>query len=235
MKFESTLIPGRLVKRYKRFLADVELENGALITAHCMNSGSMMGLAAPGSRVWLSPATNPDAKLRYKWEIVEIDGTLVGINTGHPNKIAAAAIAGGDIPELSGYATIRREVKYGTNSRIDLLLEDDNGKRPPAYVEIKNVTLKRGLGAEFPDAVTERGAKHLRELAEIVKSGGRAVMFYIAQRNDCPHFSLAEDIDKRYAEAFRAARDSGVEAIAYSCDVSPQEIRIAKAMPIQIN
>lgn len=234
MKFDYPLIPGRLVKRYKRFLADVSLADGTEVTAHCMNSGSMMGLAAPGSPVWLSPATNPDNKLKFKWELVEADGALVGINTGHPNKLAAEAIAAGVVPELGGYGTIRREVKYGANSRIDLLLEDHAAGRPPAHVEIKNVTLKRGMDAEFPDAVTERGAKHLREMAEVVKNGGRAVMFYIAQRADCTHFCLAEDIDPRYAQAFRAARDAGVEVIAYACDLSPTEIRVSRPLVLKV-
>ncbi|MDA5193453.1 DNA/RNA nuclease SfsA [Govanella unica] len=235
MKFDHPLLPGRLVKRYKRFLADVSLPDGQIVTAHCMNSGSMLGLATPGSPVWLSPSTNPANKLKYKWELVEIDGALVGINTGHPNKLGAEAITEGLIPELGGYATIRREVKYGTNSRIDLLLEGHQNGLPPAHVEIKSVTLKRGPEAEFPDAVTERGTKHLREMAEIVKNGGRAIMFYIAQRADCTHFCLAEDIDPRYAQAFRAARDAGVEAIAYACDLSPTEIRVARPLALNID
>lgn len=234
MKFDYPLIPGHLVKRYKRFLADVTLADGTIVTAHCMNSGSMLGLTAPGSPVWLSPATNPANKLRYKWELVESDGTLVGINTGHPNKLAAEAIAAGAIPELAGYDAIRREVKYGTNSRIDLLLEASREGRPPAHVEIKNVTLKRGAAAEFPDAVTARGAKHLHEMAEVVKNGGRAVMFYIAQRADCTHFCLAEDIDPRYAQAFRAAREAGVEAIAYACDVDLTAIRVARPLSLGV-
>lgn len=234
MKFIYPLITGRLIKRYKRFLADVELDDGEICTAHCMNSGSMRGLAAPGNRVWLSHVTNPKAKLRYKWELVEVDGALVGINTAHPNTLGAEAINAGLIPELQGYRTIRREVKYGVNSRIDLLLEDHEGNLPPAHIEIKSVTLKRGMAAEFPDAVTARGTKHLNELADVVRNGGRAVMFYIAQRADCTHFSLAGDIDPSYAVAFRAALEAGVEAIAYSCVLTPEEIRVAAPLELKL-
>lgn len=234
MNFATPLISGRLIKRYKRFMADVLLDDGAVVTAHCMNSGSMMGLAAPDYRVWLSPVENPEAKLRYRWEMVEVEGSLVGINTAHPNRIAAIAIAEGRVPELAGYRSIRREVKYGSNSRIDLLLEDHEQGLPPAYVEVKNVTLKRGDAAEFPDAVTARGAKHLRELAEMVSQGFRAVMLYIAQRADCTHFSLAGDIDPAYEAAFRAAQAAGVEMLAYDCALSPEGIRLANPLPIRL-
>jgi len=231
MKFEHTLIPGRLIKRYKRFLADVELENGDVVTAHCMNSGSMMGLKDPGNRVWISPATNPKAKLNWKWELVEVDGARVGINTGHPNKLAEEAIRAECIPELTGYQSIRREVKYGENSRIDLLLED-HASAPLAYVEVKNVTLKRGQEAEFPDAVTARGTKHLLELANVVQNGARGVMLYVAQRDDCTHFSIAGDIDPAYASALKDAMAAGVEVLAWSCTLSPEEIRIERPMEI---
>lgn len=231
MKFEHTLIPGRLIKRYKRFLADVELENGDVVTAHCMNSGSMMGLKDPGNRVWISPATNPKAKLNWKWELVEVDGARVGINTGHPNKLAEEAIRAEHIPELAGYQSIRREVKYGENSRIDLLLED-HASAPLAYVEVKNVTLKRGQEAEFPDAVTARGTKHLRELANVVNNGARGIMLYVAQRDDCTHFSIAGDIDPAYASALKDAMAAGVEVLAWSCTLSPEEIRIERPMEI---
>lgn len=233
MKFEHTLTPGRLVKRYKRFLADVELENGELVTAHCMNSGSMMGLRDPGNRVWLSPATNPKAKLAWKWELVEVDGALVGINTGHPNKLAEEAIRSGAIPSLSGYGSVRREVKYGENSRIDLLL-DDHPQAPRAYVEVKNVTLRRGGAAEFPDAVTARGTKHLHELARMAQDGARAVMLYIAQREDCSHFSIADDIDPTYAQALNKARAAGVEIEVRSCTISLDEIRVAGPLDFHI-
>jgi sugar fermentation stimulation protein A len=167
MIFPDPLVRGTLLRRYKRFLADVDLETGETVTAHCANSGSMLSVDAPGSEVWLSPARNPDRKLKYTWELIRIGETLVGINTGHPNAIVAEAVAAGEIPELNGYTSARREVKYGRNSRIDLLLEGPG--RPRCFVEVKNVTLKRESGpdypVEFPDAVTARGTKHLLELS----------------------------------------------------------------------
>ena len=190
MLFPDPLVPGRLVRRYKRFLADIELDDGAVVTAHCANPGSMLGLHEPGSRVWLSPARNPARKLKFTWELVQADGTLVGINTAHPNALAAEAIAAGTVAELGGYADPRREVKYGRNSRIDLLLSSDH--RPDCYMEIKNVHLLRREGlAEFPDSVTARGAKHLEELSAMVAAGHRAVMFYLVQRDDCERFAIA--------------------------------------------
>jgi sugar fermentation stimulation protein A len=219
MRFPTPLIPATLVKRYKRFLADVVLSDGTAITAHVANPGSMIGLAAPGSRVWLSKSESPTRKLPYSWELVEVDfGTgleLVGVNTAHPNPLVGAALAAGAIPGLTGYASIRREVKYGRNSRVDFLLE--SAARPPCYVEIKNVHLMRKPGlAEFPDARTERGAKHLEELGDAVEAGCRAVMLYLVQIGSARRFSLARDIDPRYGTAFDRARSRGVEAMALS-------------------
>jgi sugar fermentation stimulation protein A len=236
MRFPSPLTRGTLLRRYKRFLADITLAGGGEITAHCANPGSMMGLAEPGSEVWLSANTNPKAKLDWRWELVRVaDDHLVCINTAHPNRIGEAAIGAGDIPELAGYGKLRREVKYGQNSRIDILLEDD--ARPPCYVEIKSVTLRRPDGdhptaAEFPDAVTKRGAKHLMELAEVAENGGRAVMLYLVQRGDCDHFRVAADIDPGYAAALAEARARGVEALCYACDVQPESIEIAGPLPV---
>jgi len=236
VKFPTPLTKGRLLRRYKRFLADIMLDGGEEITAHCANPGSMMGLAEPGSEVWLSPNTNPKAKLDWRWELVRTTGDhLVCINTAHPNRIGEEAIGDGAIPELAGYASLRREVKYGQNSRIDILLEDD--ARPPCYVEIKSVTLHRPLGghasaAEFPDAVTKRGAKHLGELADMVDTGARAVMLYLAQRNDCDHFRIAADIDPAYAAAMAEARARGVEALCYACDITPEGIWIDRPLPL---
>lgn len=235
MLFPDPLIPGTLIKRYKRFLADVQLEGGEEVTAHCANPGSMLGLAEPGSRVWLSPSNNPKRKLKFSWELIEVDlgkgPALVGINTSHPNGLVADAIEAGQISELSGYAGIRREVKYGENSRIDILLEDDT--KPLCYVEIKNVHLMRDAGlAEFPDSVTARGAKHLNELSQMVRDGHRSVMVYLVQRDDAKRFALARDIDKNYAAAFDAARAVGVEAIAYDCRLTPEGIDVSKALPI---
>lgn len=236
MKFETPLLKGTLVKRYKRFFADVVLESGETVVAHCANSGSMLSVKPEGAPVWISPANNPKRKLKFTWEIVEIEGHNVGINTGHPNRIVAEAIEAGQIKELKGYDSIRREVKYGKNSRIDILLEADG--KPPCYVEVKNVTMRRDLTknghAEFPDSVTTRGAKHLVELADMVAEGHRAVMFYMVQRGDCPAFSIAGDIDPDYQAGLVSALKSGVEALCYECSVTPEEIAIAKALPMDL-
>jgi sugar fermentation stimulation protein A len=235
MRFATPLVPATLVRRYKRFLADVVLPGGEEITAHVANPGAMTGLAAAGARVWLSKSDNPKRKLPWSWELVEVDfgggGELVGVNTGHPNGLAAEAIAAGLIPELSGYASARREVRYGKNSRVDVLLEDP--ARPPCYVEIKNVHLmrKRGL-AEFPDAVTARGAKHLDELAAMVAAGNRAVMLFLIQIGSAERFALAADIDPTYAAAFARARAAGVEAIAWRCAITAGAIMCAAPVPI---
>ncbi len=234
MKFAAPLASGRLVKRYKRFLADVVLdENGSEVTAHCANPGSMLGLKEPGSRVWLSQSDNPKRKLKYSWEIIEADGALVGINTAHPNRLVEEAIEAGRIKALSGYETLRREVKYGKNSRIDILLEDRNGKK--TYVEVKNVHLMRQAGlAEFPDSVTARGAKHLAELADMVAEGHGAAMVFLVQRPDCDRLSLASDIDPAYASAFAAAREAGVNTYAIGCDVTLDGIEAVRTVNIEI-
>ncbi len=230
MKFPEPLIEGRLISRYKRFLADVELENGAIVVAHCANSGSMLGCAAPGSRVYLSPNQNPKAKLDWRWEMIEIDGGLVGINTSHPNRMVEVAIEDGTIVELQGYAAMRREVKYGQNSRIDILLEGPG----LCYVEVKNVTLKVGQEAQFPDSVTTRGAKHLRELTQMVVDGHRAVMVYLVQRTDCSHFRPAADIDPTYAVELKAAHEAGVEILCYQCSLTPSAIEVTRPMAYTI-
>lgn len=236
MRFPSQLVEGRLIKRYKRFLSDVELLTGETVTAHCANPGSMLGLAAPGSRVWLSKSDNPKRKLAYSWELIEVDlgrgPTLVGINTSSPNGAVAAAIEQGLIPELSGYASMRREVRYGRGSRVDILLEHES--RPPCYVEIKNVHLMRAAGlAEFPDSVTARGAKHLAELSRVVAAGARAVMVYFVQRGDAEAFALAEDIDPAYAAAFRSAASAGVEALAVTSVVSLAGLALPQPIPMR--
>ena len=236
MKFASPLIRGRLIKRYKRFLADVKLDDGTTITCTCPNTGSMLGLTGPGAIVWLSQSDNPTRKYRHTWEMIENDAgagpTLVGINTVHPNKIVAQAIEAGRMAPLKGYQSLKREQKYGANSRIDILLEDDTKGR--AYVEIKNVHLMRQAGlAEFPDSVTERGAKHLAELAEMARAGHRAVMVYLVQRADANALSLAADIDPGYAHAFTSAAAAGVEALAYRCRLSPDEIVIDRKIPVR--
>ena len=236
MKFASPLLEGKLVQRYKRFFADVVLTTGETVTAHCANSGSMLSVKEPGARVWVSPATNPERRLKYTWELIEIGKAMVGINTGHPNRIVAEAIAAGEIKELHGYPSLKREQKYGKNSRIDVLLEAPG--KPPCYVEVKNVTMKRKPGAlepaEFPDAVTERGAKHLREMSDVVAAGGRAVMFYFVQRTDAKRFGLAADIDPAYAEAMKLALKAGVEAVCYGCDVTPDGISIDRSLTLDL-
>jgi sugar fermentation stimulation protein A len=234
MRFSAPLIPATLIRRYKRFLADVRMSDGEEITVHVANSGGMIGLATPGARVWLSKSANEKRKLAYSWELVEVDFggglELVGVNTGHPNLIVAEAIAAGEIPELAGYATARREVRYGKNSRIDILLSDP--ERPPCYVEVKNVHLMRRAGlAEFPDAVTARGAKHLDELAAMVAAGARAVMLYLIQIASAERFALAADIDPVYARTFTRAGEAGVEALAYACTLRAGEIRLARRIP----
>ncbi len=230
MKLPSPLIGGRLIKRYKRFLADVELDDGSVITAHCANPGSMLGLKEPGTEVWLSKSDNPKRKLAYSWELASVEGVLVGINTAYPNRIVEEGILTGRIEALAGYESLRREVRYGQNSRIDLLLETPG--RPPAYVEVKNVHLMRREGvAEFPDAVTTRGAKHLRELSAMVAEGNRAAMVYLVQYPSARRFCLADDIDPGYARAFAEAHTSGVEAYVYVCDISTEEIVVRKQIP----
>jgi sugar fermentation stimulation protein A len=232
MRFATPLVRARLVARYKRFLSDHELETGEIVTAHCANPGGMIGLKEPGIETWLGAASNPSRKLLWDWQLARADGGLVGIHTGHPNGLVAEAIEAGRIPEFAGYAGLRREVKYGVNSRIDLLLEDPG--RPPCYLEIKNCHLRRGELAEFPDAVTARGAKHMGELAAMAEAGHRAIVMYVVQRMDCPAFALADDIDPGYAAALKDAVDRGVEALAYSCRLTTDEIALDKAMPLHI-
>ena len=230
MRFPNPLVKGILIKRYKRFLTDVEFESGDVVTAHCANPGSMLGLTEPGLEVWLSPAANPERKLRYTWEMVHDGRALVGINTAHPNGLVAEAIEAGTITELQGYGSRRREVKYGRNSRIDILLEGDG---PACYVEVKNVHLSRVPGtAEFPDSVTARGAKHLVEMTDMVAQGHRAIMVYLIQRDDCDHLSIAADIDPNYDEGLTRALESGVEAVAYSCKLTPEAITVENAVPL---
>ena len=236
MKFSHPLVPGILVQRYKRFLADVTLADGSSITASCPNTGSMLGLTAPGSRVWLSESDSPARKYRHTWEMIEADlgqgPHLVGINSGRPNALVTEAILDGRIPELAGYVNLKREVKYGINSRIDVLLSGGREDRN-CYVEVKNVHLMRSAGeAEFPDSETERGAKHLRELSSMVDEGHRAVMVFLVQRSDAEKFSLAADIDPAYAAAFQTAAASGVEMLCYRCHLSPTEIRVDKRLEI---
>jgi len=232
MQFKSPLIRGKLIRRYKRFLADVKLDTGETITAACPNTGSMLGLTEIDNIVWLSRSESPTRKYPHTWELVGIrDIGLVGINTAQPNRIVTEAITQGKVADLHGYAKLRNEVKYGQNSRIDILLEDT--KRPSCYVEVKNVHFFRKPGlAEFPDCVTERGTKHLVELSNMVKKGARAVMVYLIQCRNPSHFALADDKDRTYFEEFRKARAAGVEALALTCHVSTSEITVDRNIPV---
>jgi sugar fermentation stimulation protein A len=235
LTFSGDLTPATLLRRYKRFLADVAFADGTVATVHVANPGAMTGLQTPGARVWLSKSKNAARKLPWSWELIEADfghgPELVGVNTMHPNPIVAAALAAGLIPELAGYATIRREVKYGAGSRIDFLLERDS--HPPCYVEVKNVHLMRKPGvAEFPDSVTARGAKHLDELAAMVAAGNRAMMLFVIQIGSATAFSLASDIDPAYGRAFDKAHARGVEALAWTCRIARDGIALDRPVPI---
>ena len=229
MRWPLPLISGRLIRRYKRFLADVALDAGGDVTVHCPNPGRMLGLDAPGSRVWLSQG-NPLRKLPLTLELVEADGGLVGINTMHPNRLVEEAIRAGRIEELAGYREMRREVAYDGGSRIDLLLREPG--RPDCYVEVKNVHLRRTAVAEFPDCVTARGARHLAAMRRQVGAGARAVLVYVVQRTDCAAFAVAEDIDPVYAGAFREALAGGVEAVCRACTINLDGIELAVPLPI---
>lgn len=226
------LIPGTLIRRYKRFLADIELQDGSRVTAHCPNSGSMLGCNLPGLPVMLSLSPNPNRKLAYTWELVQADGFWVGLNTMLPNRLAEEAILDGTIAELQGYENLRREVSYGSErSRIDILLEGEKGR---CYVEVKNVTLvEQGL-ALFPDAVTERGQKHLRELMEVVRNGDRGVILFTVQRGDGSAVAPADTIDPTYGRLLREAVKQGVEALAYRAQVTPEQIRLTERLGVQL-
>lgn len=233
MKFKESLIEGILLKRYKRFLADVKLVDGQFVTAHCPNSGSMKTCKEPGWKVLLSKSDNPARKLKYTWEMVHNGKCWIGINTQLPNKIAIEAIENQKIPELNGYNEIQSEKKYGKNSRIDILLK---GKSGMCYVEVKNVTLVEADGFyKFPDAVTERGKKHLNELLEMVKTGHRAVMLFVIQRSDGTTFKPADRIDPEYARVLKDVYHQGVEILAYQADVSPTEIKIQISIPFSLD
>lgn len=233
MKFLIKLLSGTLVKRYKRFLADVVLESGEEITVHCPNSGSMKSCANPGWQVLLSRSDNPKRKYPYTWEMVHNGKCWIGINTGIPNTIVAEAITEGKIKDLSGYENLTREVKYGKNSRIDILLSRGDEK---CYVEVKNVSLVEEDGNYyFPDSVTERGTKHLFELTAMVNQGHRSVMFYVIQRSDGRIFMPAAHIDIKYTKALQDARANGVEIMVYQACVSPESITITHEIPFDLD
>ncbi|MFN3511433.1 MAG: DNA/RNA nuclease SfsA [Phenylobacterium sp.] len=227
MDFPQPLIPARLLQRYKRFFADVALDDGTELTAHCPNPGAMLGLNTPGLRCWLSRSDDPKRKLAHTLELMEADGGLVGINTLHPNRLVAEALAADAIPEVAGYVSHRREVKYGVNSRIDFLLEHPD--RPPCWLEVKNVHLMRTPGlAEFPDCVAARSLKHLRELETMVANGNRAVVLFVVQRADCGEFSACQDLDRAFALGLDQAAVAGVEVLVYGCDLTVDSVRIGR-------
>lgn len=232
MRFPKPLIPGRLIRRYKRFLADVILDDGREITAHTPNTGSMLGCQAPGSRVWLLDTGNPKRKYPHSWELVESQGQLVGINTGLANRLVEEAIVAGRLEALLGYATLRREVRYGDeSSRIDLLLTD--GPEPDAYVEVKNVTAAVQDGvAVFPDAPSVRAQKHLRELMRMVDAGRQAAVVFCVQRGDVGEVRPADAIDPAYGVALREAVGHGVSALALGADPTPESIVLDRVLPV---
>lgn len=230
MKFQQQLIHGTLIKRYKRFLADVKLDDGTEIVAHCTNSGSMKSCLENGAEVYLSPVNDPKRKTKFTWEMIKINGDWVGINTGNPNKLAFEAISAGLIPGLEGYTTVKREVKFG-DSRFDVYAENEIEK---CFVEVKNVTLKEGKYALFPDAVTTRGLKHLKTLMQVKEQGIRAVMLYIIQRSDVDIFAPASEIDPAYSEMLKSAYNSGVEVIPIKARVLPELIELGEIIPLDI-
>ena len=232
MQFAQPLVPARLIRRYKRFLVDCALVDGSVVTAHCANPGSMTGLAEPNTKIWLEPVSNPKRKLKFAWRLVEHDnGGFTGVDTSLPNRILRAALETGQIASLAIYTETQTEVPYGSGSRVDFLLRAPD--RPAAYVEVKSVTLSRTPGiAEFPDCVTVRGAKHLRELASVARAGHRAIAFYLVQRTDAERFAVAKDIDPTYAAQFEAARADGVEVMAFGTRISPESVQITSRLTL---
>ncbi len=232
MRFDDAPIEGRLRERYKRFLADVELEGGEIVTAHCPNTGSLLGCKRAGSRVWLRDSKNPLRKLRHTWQAIRVGRSWVNVDTSLPNRVVREAVEAGVVPSLAGYQRLRPEVPYGRASRIDLLLEKDDA--PPCYVEVKSTTLTEGRVALFPDAVTARGLKHLEELIEVVRSGARAVQFFFVSRRDVEVFRPADAIDPAYGEALRHALAAGVEVLAWRTRVAPRLLELEHELPIEL-
>lgn len=230
MNFKLPLVHGRLLKRIKRFLAEVELDNGDVVFAHCTNSGSMKSCLEIGAEVFLTPVSDPKRRTKFTWEMIKINGGWVGINTSNPNKIAFNAISAGAIPQLSGYTKVQAEVTFG-DSRFDVYAENETEK---CFVEVKNVSLKEGKYALFPDSVTTRGQKHLKTLMEVKAAGMRAVMLYIVQRTDVEIFAPAAIIDPEYARLLKTAADAGVEVIVLQVEVTPEGIYMKKNLPVEI-
>jgi sugar fermentation stimulation protein A len=232
MRFSSRLIRGTLIQRYKRFLADVRLANGEIVTAHCTNTGSMLGCKEAGSPVYLSRSDNPARKLLYTWELIKTNDTWVGVNTMHPNKLVREAVEAGVVEELCGCHQIRREVKVGAHSRLDLCLDGDFGS---CFVEVKNVTLALNGEAAFPDAISERGTRHLRELMRLKRRGHRAAIVFVIQRGDCHTFRPADEIDPEYGRWLRRAVKAGVEALPYRATVTPREIVLTERIAMRLS
>ncbi len=231
LTFSSPLIEGKLIKRYKRFFADVELANGDVVTAHCPNTGSMKSCGQPGDTVFVLHAPSPTRKLAYTWELTKTSRGFVGVNTARPNHVVAKAIENGKIAELLAYPDLKQEVKYGVNSRIDILLScPDKGQ---CYVEVKNTTLLEGDLVLFPDSVSARGLKHLQELSLMVKEGHRAVMFYLVNRAEGSYFTPASQIDPAYSKGLSEALKAGVEILAYRATHSLSGISIGEALPLK--
>lgn len=228
------LFKGILIRRYKRFMADIELEDGQLITAHCPNSGSMKQCSDPGRTVYVSESFNPNRKLKYTWELIDMPNSLVGVNTIIPNILVTAAIKSSLIPQLSGYDLLRTEVKYNDNSRIDILLEYKNNNNKQCFVEIKNCSMVENEIAMFPDAVTSRGLKHMKALTEQVRSGHRAVVFFLVQRMDAKIFRPADHIDPSYGDALRYAIKSGVEIIVCDVKITLKDISLSTQLPYDL-
>lgn len=225
MQFPQPLERGRLIGRYKRFLADVAFDAGGEATVHVPNPGAMLGLNMPDLPVWVSRSDSKTRKLPHTLELVEVDGGLVGVNTMHPNRLVAEALREGVIPELAGYDSVRPEVKYGAASRVDFVLEGE-GRR--LWLEVKNCHLRRtGSLAEFPDCVAARSARHLRELEAMVAAGDRAVVLFVVQRTDCDAFSACHDLDPVFAKALDHAADVGVEVLVYACEMGQNAIRLS--------
>ena len=231
VRFAAPLVPARLIRRYQRFLADMALDSGATVTAHCPNPGSMMGLADPGLRCWLEPTPDPRRKLDFAWRLVELPGGhMAGIDATLPNRLVGRALREHQLPQLSGFDAMRAEVRYGAASRVDFLLTGPDGQ---TFVEVKNVHLRRsGNWAEFPDCVTARGARHLDELAGMVRAGQRAVLLYLVQRTDCARLRLAADLDPGYARAAAAARQAGVEFLAWGTHITPEAVTLADQLTV---
>jgi sugar fermentation stimulation protein A len=226
------LIQGTLVKRYKRFLADVTLADGKTVTAHCANSGSMKTCSDPGMPVYLSFHDKPSRKLKYTWELIQMPSSLVGVNTLTPNRLVYQSVADNVVEELAGYDHIKKEPVVSPESRLDLLLSNSNGKN--CYVEIKNCTRVTGNGASFPDAVTKRGLKHLNEMRKLLKQGYRCVMFFLVQRMDAAFFEPADDIDPDYGKGLRRALDAGVEILVYDVDIDVRRICLNRRLPLRL-